>query len=71
MTGDGRGAETQTPTGSTRPPAARVAASRTSKSSCQDRTRSPVQTRPLGRGPGASSASAATLAGSTPGCCLM
>ena len=36
-------------TGLTRPPAARAAASRASKSFCQARTRSPVQTRALGR----------------------
>lgn len=68
MTGEGRGVEIQMSMGSTRPPAARAAASRASKSFCQARTRSPVQTMASGRPPGGSSPSAATLACSVPGC---
>ena len=71
MTRDGRGAEIQMSTGLTRPPAVRAAACRASKSFCQARTRSPVQTSALGRPPGGSSATEATLAGRAPGCCFM
>ena len=71
MTGDGRGTEIQMSTGLTRPPAARAAASRASKSFCHARTRSSVHTSAFGRVPGGSSTSEAALAGSAPGCCFM
>jgi len=68
MTGDGRGTEILMPDRIDPAPFPRAAAR---AASCQARTRSSVQTSALGRLPGGSSASAATLAGRTPGCCFM